>query len=160
METQATPEEKKPRESGADIHRRETNRQVYLPFLLGIAVLALVFLVIGTQSDPLWRDRAQAIGDFMYIFLCTIPILICMLPVYIIILASIYGMRKVHSGTERPLRKLENLSESLAGRIEKATDFVNEKTISFSTLFEPLETLFTIFDKETPSADEETKTDV
>ena len=34
METQATPEEKKPRESGADIHRRETNRQVYLPFFL------------------------------------------------------------------------------------------------------------------------------
>lgn len=160
METQATPEEKKPRESGADIHRRETTWQIYLPFLLGIAVLGLVFIVIGVQPDPLWRDRAQAMGDFMYTFLCTIPILFCMLPVYIIILASIYGMRKVHSGTERPLRKLENLSESLAGKIETATEFVNEKTISFSTLFEPLETLFTIFDKKSPSAEEETKTDV
>lgn len=160
METQASPEQKPQRESGASIHRRETNWQIYLPFLLGIGVLILAVVVVGAPSDPLWRDRAQAIGDFLYTFLCTFPLLVCLLPVYVLILAGIYGMRKVHSGTERPLRKLENLSESLAGRIETATEFVNEKTISFSTLFEPLDTLFSIFDKSTPSSEKETDKDV
>ncbi len=159
METQATSEEKKPRESGAIIHRRETTWQIYLPFLLGIGVLVLAFAVVGIPSDPAWRDRAQAIGDFLYTFLCTLPILVCLLPIYVLILAGIYGMRKVHSGTERPLRKLENLSESLAERIETATKFVNEKTISFSTLFEPLDTLFSMFDQPTPS-DKEIDNDV
>lgn len=160
METQAIPEEKTPRESGAVIHRRETNWQIYLPFLLSIGVLVLAFAVVGIPSDPAWRHRAQAIGDFLYTFLCTLPLLICLLPVYVLIVAGIYGMRKVHSGTERPLRKLENLSESLAGRIETATEFVNEKTISFSTLFEPLDTLFSIFDKSAPSSEKESDSDV
>lgn len=149
------------RESGAVIHRRETNWQIYLPFIIGLFVLFGIFAGLAIPSNPIWRDRAQAIGDLLYILLCTIPILFCMLPVYIIILLGIYGMNKVHDGTERPLRKLENLSESLATRIETARDFVNEKTIAFSSAVEPFEKVMSIFEKQDPTIKpEETKSDV
>ncbi|MGJ3241301.1 MAG: hypothetical protein ACFE0Q_21520 [Anaerolineae bacterium] len=143
------------RETGAIIHRRETNWQIYLPFLLGILTLVIVFLVMALPTDALWRYRAQALGDFLYTLLCVIPILFCLLPVYVLILLGVYGMKRLHSGTERPLRKLEKLSESLASRIETATEFVNQKTISFSSALEPLEKLFSIFDRPTPSSSEE-----
>lgn len=145
MEEQNISTNKNPRESGAVLHRRETNRQIYLPFLLGLALLVGIFLMLAIPSDPVWRDRARAMGDFLYTLLCIIPILLCLLPLYVMVLLGIFGMRKLHSGTERPLRKLENLTESLAGRIETATAYVNKHTISLSSKFEPLETLFKIF---------------
>ncbi len=149
------------RESGAVIHRRETNWQIYLPFIIGLLILGAIFAGLAIPSDPIWRDRVQAIGDLLYLLLCTIPILICMLPVYIIVLLGIYGMKKVHDGTERPLRKLENLSESLATRIEVGSEFVNKKTIAFSSAVEPFEKVMSIFEKQEPTTkQEETKSDV
>lgn len=146
------------RESGSDIHKRETSRQIYLPFAMGIIVLVATFLVLALQPDALWRDRVQAIGDLLYTWLCALPLLICLLPVYVILLLSIYGMRKLHAGTASPLVKVENLANSLATRIETGTRYVNEKTISFRTAITSLEQLFSIFDK--PSTDKPASSDI
>jgi|GEM_PF-1784053 len=145
MEEQNVSATKTSRESGAVLHQRETNRQIYLPFLAGIALLAGIFLMLAIPSDPVWRDRARAIGDFLYTLLCIIPILLCLFPLYVMVLLGIFGMRKLHSSTERSLRKLENLTESLAKRIETATAYVNEHTITLSSKLEPLEIFFKIF---------------
>lgn len=159
MEDQPSTEAKLARESGATIHRRETNWQIYLPFLLGIATLLAIFLLIALPSDPVWRDRAQAIGDFLYTLFCIIPFLICLFPIYILILLSIYGTTKLHDGTERPLRKLEQLTASLAERIESATEYVNNRTASLSDSLEPLDNVFNAFDTPTPTNGEETLSD-
>ncbi|MEO1290497.1 MAG: hypothetical protein AAFV93_22365 [Chloroflexota bacterium] len=134
------------RESGAIIHRRETNWQIYFPFILGILVLVSVFALLGLPTESVWRDRVQAMGDFLYTLLCMIPMLICMLPFYLVILISIYGMTKLHDGTERPLRKLENATESLASRIETITVFINEKTAQFGNTTDPFTNMLTTFD--------------
>lgn len=160
MENQPSSEAKKtPRESGAIIHRRETNWQIYLPFLLGIATLLTVFLILALPSDPVWRDRAQAIGDFLYTLFCIIPFILCLFPVYILILLSIYASTKLHDGTERPLRKLEQLTASLAERIETTTDYVNSHTTSLSNSLEPLDNVFNIFDEPESSNREDITSD-
>lgn len=145
------------RESGAVVHRRETNWQIYLPFLLGILVLLAIFLLMALPSDPVWLDRAQALGDFLYTILCIFPIILCLFPVYLILIVCIYGMRKLHDGVESPLQKLENSAAGIAKKIENFTDNINDKTISAATLFEPLDKLARIFDEKT--ATEETMAD-
>lgn len=153
MEDQLSNESKIAHETGAVIHRRETNRQIYFPFLLGIILLLAAFLIVALPSAPEWLARAQAIGDFLYTLLCIIPILICLLPVYVMVLLGVYGMTKLHDGTERPLRKLENLTASLAERIETATDYVTNQTASFDKAIEPIDNALRIFD--TPPSNEE-----
>src|SRR5690606_41491797 len=90
---------------------------------------------------------------------CIIPILLCLLPIYVMVLLGVYGMSKLHDGTERPLRKLENLTESLAENIEAISQLVYDKTISFSGVFEPLNKLLTFFDAPSPPTREETSSD-
>ena len=53
------------------------------------------------------------------------------------------------------LRKLEQLTASLAGRIETATDYVNRHTMSFSEAIEPLDTVFDVFDESESSIRED-----
>lgn len=146
MGTQSPSDNKTLRESGTVLHRSETNWQIYFPFLLGILVLVIMFLAIALPTEPEWRDRAQAVGDFLYTFLCMLPMLVCMLPIHLVILVSIYGMKKVHEGTERPLRKLENAAASLAERIERVTDYINEKAVAFDEAYEPIDDALGIFD--------------
>ncbi|MEL6404045.1 MAG: hypothetical protein AAFR81_06760 [Chloroflexota bacterium] len=150
MESATPSETSASRESGTALHQRETRWQIYLPFMLGIGILLCIFFALGFQPDAVWRDRVQAIGDFLYTWLCALPILVCLFPVYLILVMSIYGMRKLHAGTATPLVKVENLANSLASRIESATDYVNEKTVSARSQIAPLEQLFSFFDRPAP----------
>ena len=159
MEDQPSTRTKIGRETGAVIHRRETNRQIYLPFLFGMTLLLIAFLIVALPSAPEWLDRAQAIGDFLYTLLCIIPVLMCLLPVYVMVLLCVYGMTKLHDGVESPLRKLENLTASLAERIETATEYVTNQTTTFSNAVEPIDTALRIFDTPSPSNGEETASD-
>ncbi len=140
-----------PQQRGEALHRRETRRQIWLPFVLGVLLVALAFLIVAIPSDPIWRVRAQAIGDFLYTLLCTIPILLCLFPLYLLIMLGIYGMNRLHNSTERPLRRIENLVEGLANRIESGAAAVNKQTVNWSTRIAPLLKLFTTFD---PAQDE------
>lgn len=146
---------KQGRESGAVIHRRETRWQIYLPFALGLLLLVLVFSLVALPSDPIWRVRAQAIADWIYSVLCLFPILICLFPLYLILIVGVYGMKKLHDGTEPPLHKLETVSADFAERINRAMDYINEKTIAFSSATAPLDDLLSAFDTPSPSDEEE-----
>ena len=151
MESASQSDTQTTRESGTVLHQRETRWQIYLPFTLGLGVLLIVFFALGLQADAVWRDRVQAIGDLLYTWLCALPILVCLFPMYLMLVASIYGMRKLHAGTATPLVKVENLANSLANRIESATEYVNEKTVSARSQIAPLEELFSMFDRPTSS---------
>lgn len=140
-----------PQERGKILHRRETRRQIWLPFALGILLVLVAFLVVGIPADPIWRVRAQAVSDFLYTLLCTIPILLCLFPLYLVIMLAIYGMNRLHNSTERPLRRVENMVEGLAKRIESGASIVNKQTVNLSTRIAPLLKLFSTFD---PAQDE------
>jgi hypothetical protein len=145
----SSPENKPiPQERGATIHRRESRRQIWLPFGLGVALVALAFLIVAIPGDPIWRVRAQAIGDFLYTLLCSIPLLLCLVPLYVLVMVGIYGMNRLHNSTEKPLRRVENLAEGLANRIESVAASVNKQTMNFSTRIAPLLRLFDTFDEE------------
>jgi len=146
-QTPETPETNDgPQQRGTTLHRRGTRRQIWLPFGLGVALVLLAFLIVALPSDPIWRVRAQAIGDFLYTLLCSLPLLICLLPLYLLVMLGIYGMNRLHNSTERPLRRVENLAEGLAKRIEGVTTSVNNQTTKWSTRIAPLMRLLGAFD--------------
>lgn len=157
MSAENTVSDNSQRETGEVIHRRESLRQIYLPFILGLLLLLIMVLMVALPSAPIWRIRAQAVADWTYMILCLIPVVFCILPLFMIVAISIWGMNQVHSSTERPLRKLENLSAGLAARINNVTDYINQKTIDASTTIEPAMTMINSFD--TPQAPDEEVSD-
>lgn len=150
---------KQDRESGKLIHQRETRWQINFPFLLGILLIMLIFLGLALPSDPIWRVRTQAIADWIYSILCLLPLIVCIFPLYLILVIGIYGMKRLHDGTETPLRKLETVSAESVERINRAMDYINEKTIDFSSATAPLDDLLSAFDTPPPSDEEELNSD-
>lgn len=140
------------REEGRQIHRRETRRQIVLPFVIGLLLIGGAFLFMALPTDPVWRLRASAVSDWLYLLLCQIPLLVCSMIGYMIVVAGIWGMNKLHSRTERPLIRLENLVAGLANRIESITATVNTKTMTWRAKVEQILHFMSIFN--TPSESE------
>ena len=141
-----TPVNQKPqRESGTQLHTRETRLQIYLPFALSLLLLLAMVLVVALPSNPIWRIRAQAIADWTYTILCLLPMVLCVLPLFLLVALGIWGMNIVHRTTERPLRKLENLAAGLATRINNISEYVQQKTIDVSATVEPAMNVISAF---------------
>lgn len=125
-------------ERGRKRHQRETRWQIYLPFFLGFLFFGGLILALALQADPIWRIRIQALADWSAFLLCNLPVIFCVFPLYLMVILSVHGLNRLHANTERPLRKLENLASEGANRIEQMSNFLNNKALSFSTVFASL----------------------
>lgn len=137
------------RETGEQIHRKETRRHIWLPFLGALVGVLVAFLIVALANQPLARSRAAAIADLMVTTLCLVPILACILPAYIVVWLGVIGMGKLHNSTERPLRRLEKLMTGTADRIEGLTTNWNNRLINWQTQIAPLMKVMQYFDSDT-----------
>lgn len=134
------------RESGAQIHQRETRWQIVLPFTITVLILIVLVGAVAIQSAPIWRIRAETIADWTYSLMCLIPMTLCLMPLYVVVMLGIWGMNRLHGSTERPLRRLENLAANLAERIDKFSNAINQRTIGFNSRLAPLMNLISGFE--------------
>ncbi len=149
------PAEQPVRTSGQQIHRRETLLQIILPFSAALLLIVGIFLLVALQNQPIWRIRAQAIADFMVSMLCLFPLVLCLFPVYAMVLLAIFGMNVMHRGTERPLRKLELRASAALAWIETRSNFIREKTVSYSEHIKPIMNTMSVFEQDDPEVAKE-----
>lgn len=149
------------RQRGRNIHRRETFRQILLPFLIGFLGLAIAVGLIAVQREGVWRIRAATIGDFLYMILCILPMLLCSLATYIIALIGIVTINKLHHRTQSPLERVETMANGLAKRVESLSTGLNARTTRWSARLEHILTFLDIFEptQEGTSDDTGTATD-
>ena len=134
-----------------DLHRRETRRQILLPFAGGVVlVVALLIGVIVAGRVP-----ASAAANLLLTVLVLCPLAICLLPLYFLLVVAIAGMSRAHSGIAAPLRRVEDLSAGLRDRTKTVTERAARMTITLNARFAPLDkTLFSLFDRPAPDEDD------
>jgi hypothetical protein len=71
---------------------------------------------------------------------------ICLFPLYVLVLFGIYGMNALQRGTETPLRKLELKASAAADKVEAFSNRVREKTVSYSEKITPVMEMIDVFD--------------
>lgn len=138
-------------EAGKTIHRRETRWQIILPFLGGFAVIGAVFGIAATMNDPFAMQRVAIIADCMFSVMILCPMVICLFPVYLLTVVMMYGMNKLHQGTEAPLQRLETMTETLAQRAETLTKDVNQRVVNANVRLAPLLHWFSFFNSQEDS---------
>lgn len=144
------------REEGRQIHRRETRRQIILPYMLGVGLLVVIFLIMALPTDPVWRLRASAVGDFLYTLLCLLPLCLCGFGAYAGVMVGIWGMNKLHASTERPLVRVENLVAGLATRVDNLSEMINTRTLDWRAKLEQVLTFLSVFEELDRSTDQPT----
>jgi hypothetical protein len=143
---QEPPSETNPeRMSAADRHRQETWLYIVLPMLGAIAaVIALMaFSLLFVIAK---RPQVALVSDLMLTVWVLCPLAICLLPIYIVMVAIAFGVSKLHGGTEKPLRRLGDVSNTLSQRVIKTGDSLSRKSIAITSAAALLDRLWGIFD--------------
>ncbi|MBC8170513.1 MAG: hypothetical protein H7X77_02535 [Anaerolineae bacterium] len=115
----------------------------------GVFILILIGITLTQPSRGI-----SVISNVMLTCLCLLPMVICLLPIYLLLVVAIYGMNRVHGSVETQLHRAQDASVSLIERSNGITDSLNRSSINFSALLAHLDPLFNIFDRPKSDGDE------
>jgi ethanolamine transporter EutH len=118
--------------------------QIWLPvvllMLLFIGVLAVVLVLPQ-------REQVSIIADFMVTLLVVCPLSLLCLVVAVGLLFAVAAMSKSFRLVQRPLHRVQGLSETMATRTAKMSDTVNHKAIDASARFAPVYKALGVFER-------------
>jgi hypothetical protein len=134
------------------MHNRALRREILLPVAGGaLLIIALLIVAIAAGQTPV-----SGIANTMLTVLILCPLVLCLFPIYIVLIVALVGMNKAHNSIAKPLRRLEALSLSLRERTYSTSDRVARMSINLNSRFAPLDKLiFSAFDRPTPTPKED-----
>src|SRR5262249_33995513 len=91
-------------------HNRETLLSIILP-MLGVGAVVLVGLIIVLLLPE--RLQVSLIADWLLSVLFLCPVVLCLFPLCIGLIAAIVGMNKAHDAMAKPLQRVQTLSALL-----------------------------------------------
>lgn len=118
------------------IRRAQVRKEIVLPFLGGVLVLIVIVVIAAFLPS---RGHTSFVADFLLTLLILCPAVICMFPIYMLMVFAVYGMGRVNKGIYRPLSAAEGLTNRMKARTETVANTVAERTINVSAQFARLE---------------------
>jgi len=113
-------------EVGRRLHRRQVRREILWP-MFGVGALFVVAVVLVALATRLEAAQIGAVADVMVTLLVLLPMVICMLPLYILLMLAVFGMSSLHAGSERQLNRFNDLVYNVSARTMRFTGTVNQR---------------------------------
>ena len=127
--------------------RSSMRRLIMLPFLGGIALIVLLVAIAGLLPDQ--RQTSLIADFFMILVLC--PVVLCVFPIYLLMVIAIYGMGRLNQGITKPILRLERLTANVRGRTHNVAEQVGKASITLNARLASIDkTVFSIFDPVEP----------
>ena len=139
-------------EAGAILHRRETRRQIILPMLAGVLLLAIMVSSALLLPDDL---QLSLVADLLLTILVLCPTALCLLPVVLLFVVMVVGMNRAHGELAGVLERAEGLSRAATDKTAQVMDSVNQTVANTGARIAPLDKMVDVFDPPQP-----TQTDV
>lgn len=128
-------------------HRNETLLHIVLP-VLGGGLLIFIALVIALVLQR--RAQVQIIADVLTIVMLLCPMIICLFPLYLLMVLLAAATGRAHDSTIPYLEKLQNLTRSMAERVRSLMSAITKQVINLNTKIEPFLDSLSIFEKRNP----------
>lgn len=126
---QETTASKRVRTDARLLHRQQTRRHILLPFLAAVVVILLLLTAALLLQR---RVQVSLIADLMFTLLVLCPLVVCLFPVYLLLVASVWGMGRLHDGTQRPLHRLADATERFTDSLITRAGQLNRGSIAAS----------------------------
>lgn len=119
-------------------------------FRRGIAIFVLtafvILLIVALISIPGTPEQVSIISNTFVICFVLLPCLICLVPIYILILAAIYGVFVVHNGTGSILGRVQGLTQTASTFMLRWMERAGKLSIGINSRFAFLSGFFSVFD--------------
>jgi hypothetical protein len=116
--------------------RRQVRREIVLPVAGGFILLLGVVLIAWRLPTP---QHTAFVSNLLLTLLILCPAVICLFPVYLLLVFAIYGMGRANQSIYRPLSRLEALTHRMSARTDAAAEQIAQRTIGLSSRFARLE---------------------
>jgi lysylphosphatidylglycerol synthetase-like protein (DUF2156 family) len=118
-------------------HQRETRRQVWLPLLLAVVLIVVCAVVVVVLFVPRLEGENQVsiVSNILLMVFILCPAVLCFGALAIGMVVAAFAMNKGHDALAKPLRRVEELSQSLEARTLQTTTALNRKTIELGSRF-------------------------
>ena len=126
------------------IQRRQTRRNIILPFLVLLAILAIIIGVVVSLRTP---KQVAVLSDLMLTLFVLCPLVICMFPIVVLMLLLVAMMSRLHTKTKSPLRRLEQWTYTMEKKIESWASVIDGRVLNWAVRFAPIRRILTIFDE-------------
>lgn len=141
---QTTPEMRQ--ETTHEQHRQQTRREIWLPAIIGLAILVVAVLSAAFVSTR--YEQLSLISNFVLTLLILCPAALCVFPLAIGLVIAAVGMNRVHDWSEVKLDTVNRASFGLNRRIDAVMDRLGKAGVTIGTRTAPLEkTVFSAFDR-------------
>lgn len=130
-------------------HARQTRRQIVLPVLAGVLLIALLVAVVLVLPQ---RLQVSTVSDFLVIVFMLCPAAICMLPLTILMLIAALGVGRLHDRAAPPLRGLQTRTAAITGQVESAADAVNRQAVTYGARLGAVLRVLDVFEYPQPAA--------
>lgn len=138
------------------LHRRDSRWRITLPLVLAFLLVFMLFALVALPAEPVWRLRASAISDFLVSILIFCPLILCLFPVYLLVVALAWWATRLHQGAQHPLERLQTRLDQAGAQLQQAAESLSHKTIDWSAKLAPLLNLLSIFDQPNHVSQEQT----
>lgn len=130
--------------------RRTQLLQIWLPFIIGgVVVLVLVTLAV-------LATRISVVANCLLIVTLLCPALLCLLPLYFVMVFAVSGLDRAHRSAAKPLRSLERVSVRLLDWTIRQSDRVARQSINLNVRLAPISNWMEhAFDDERKDEDEQ-----
>jgi len=135
------------RQEAKRLHRRDNRWQIMLPLALAVLLVFILFGLVAFPAEPVWRLRASAISDFLVSLLILCPLIVCLFPVYLLVVVLAWWANRLHQGAQPPLERLQNSLDQAGAQLQQAAHTLSAKTIDWSARLAPLLSLLSVFNR-------------
>ena len=133
-------------------HRRETLIYLIVPLIVTVFIVLLGVAIVLLLQRQL---QVSILADWMIMVTMFCPALICTTVLCVGLIAAIPLMHRANRAAEKPLLKLNELTQTAADRTAKAADSINTATVKAASRFAFLDYWLNVFDM--PTDDKTTK---
>ncbi|MBK9751427.1 MAG: hypothetical protein IPO91_32310 [Chloroflexi bacterium] len=112
-------------------HRRQTRLAIYLPFAGGILLLVLLLVIAANQGGA----RIGVISDVFLTLFILCPLVLCMFPIYLLMVMMVVGMNRAHGKTAQTMSRIEGVTVKLRDRTYSLTDRAARASINVNSRF-------------------------
>jgi hypothetical protein len=126
-----------------ELHRQEVRRWVFFPVIGGL--ILIVVLVLSTIF--LTPRGLGTVANFLLSCFCLLPLVLCVFPLYMILMAAIYGMSWLTDFSLQRLEQVRELTVSLEKSAADTTDRLNRQAIDVSASLARLNPILDFFNR-------------
>ena len=112
--------------------RRTQRFQIWLPFVIGVVIILTLVVFAAVAS------RVYVVANCLLMLTVLCPALLCLLPIYFLLVFAVSGMNSTYRSAAKPLRSLEHLTVRVLDWTVRQSDRVARQSINLNVRLAPI----------------------